>query len=49
MPTVLHQAGIALLASLAFAANTRASDWPQFRGPNGSGRAGGAGRLPDRI
>jgi outer membrane protein assembly factor BamB len=30
--------GIAVLVMVAFAAAARASDWPQFRGPGGSGR-----------
>ncbi len=41
--------GIALITALSFAAPTRASDWPQFRGPNCSGRAPASERLPDRI
>lgn len=49
MRTIIHLTGIALLAALSVVADTRAADWPQFRGPNGSGRAGGAERLPDRI
>ena len=32
-----------------FAADLRASDWPQFRGPNASGRPAKDARLPDVI
>src|SRR5215472_10045065 len=48
MPTIRSHSGIALLAGLVFVSNTRAADWPQFRGPNCSGRADNA-PLPDRI
>jgi outer membrane protein assembly factor BamB len=40
---------IALLASAFGASRVQASDWPQFRGPNCSGRAAGDEPLPDRI
>jgi outer membrane protein assembly factor BamB len=39
-----------LLISLALAAGAaRAADWPQFRGPNASGRAADKERLPDEL
>src|SRR5437763_14624136 len=41
--------GIALLATVAFTAGTRASDWPQFRGPNGSGRPTHDAPLPAEL
>jgi outer membrane protein assembly factor BamB len=42
-------AWIALLAAMPFAPDVRASDWPQFRGSNCSGRAAGDTRLPVKI
>jgi outer membrane protein assembly factor BamB len=41
--------GSALLATLLVLAPAAAADWPQFRGPNCSGRAGGDASLPERI
>ncbi|HWG44744.1 MAG TPA: PQQ-binding-like beta-propeller repeat protein [Gemmataceae bacterium] len=40
---------IALVAALPFVAPVRASDWPQFRGPNCSGRAATDAHLPAKI
>ncbi len=37
------------LAIVLFASNVDASDWPQFRGPNCSGRAASDAPLPDKI
>lgn len=45
--TLCHSIATVLCAILA--AETGASDWPQFRGPNSSGRAAGNVRLPDEI
>lgn len=39
----------ALLAAVLFPSELRASDWPQFRGPNCCGRAAGGDRLPEKI
>ncbi|MGH7223217.1 MAG: PQQ-binding-like beta-propeller repeat protein [Gemmataceae bacterium] len=39
----------ALLGAALFAPHLAASDWPQFRGPNCSGRASGQEHLPDKI
>src|SRR2546421_12775411 len=41
--------GIALLAIAAFTAGTPASYWPQFRGPNGSGRPANDAPLPAEV
>jgi outer membrane protein assembly factor BamB len=38
-----------LLGAALFAHDLHASDWPQFRGPNCSGRCPHTGHLPDKI
>jgi outer membrane protein assembly factor BamB len=38
-----------LLGAASFAAHLSASDWPQFRGPNCSGRCPDRDHLPDKI
>lgn len=40
---------IALLVGIPFLPGVRASDWPQFRGPNCAGRAADDARLPAKI
>jgi outer membrane protein assembly factor BamB len=40
---------IPILLTAALAAGVRASDWPQFRGPNGSGRPAGEAPLPAEL
>jgi outer membrane protein assembly factor BamB len=40
---------IAVLVTVAFPAGARASDWPQFRGPNGSGRPANDAPLPAEL
>jgi outer membrane protein assembly factor BamB len=49
MQTIARLAGCALLLTLPFAAPAPAADWPQFRGPNCSGRAATAAPLPAEI
>src|SRR2546421_5852799 len=46
MGTIAGLVGLMLLAAMPLAPHARASDWPQFRGPNGSGRAATDARLP---
>jgi outer membrane protein assembly factor BamB len=48
MPTIRHRVCIVCVVGLAFVSTARAADWPQFRGPNCSGRTAGEERLPDR-
>jgi len=49
MRAIIGLVGIILLAAVPFASHVNASDWPQFRGPNCSGRAATDARLPDKI
>jgi outer membrane protein assembly factor BamB len=49
MQTIARLAGCALLLTLPFAAPAPAADWPQFRGPNCSGRAATDAPLPAEI
>ncbi len=49
MRTIFGLVGLSLAGALTFAAHTRASDWPQFRGPNCSGLAAPDARLPADI
>jgi outer membrane protein assembly factor BamB len=49
MRKLLARVTITLLAALAFVPSVQSADWPQFRGPNCSGRAADNERLPDRI
>jgi outer membrane protein assembly factor BamB len=49
MPTIPRSVAIAFLAATFFTLSVRAADWPQFRGPNCSGRAADESRLPDRV
>jgi outer membrane protein assembly factor BamB len=49
MQTIARLVGCALLLTLPFAAPARAADWPQFRGPNCSGRAATDAPLPAEI
>src|SRR5262245_19119557 len=41
--------GAAVLVAVAFPAGARASDWPQFRGPNGSGQPATEAPLPTEV
>lgn len=49
MPTPATLARLLSLLALLAVANVQASDWPQFRGPNCSGRAPADARLPAEI
>ena len=49
MTKTANWAGIAVLAAVAIPAGARASDWPQFRGPNGSGRPAHDAPLPAEL
>src|SRR5262249_41215647 len=42
-------AGTGVLVAVAFTAGARASDWPQFRGPNASGRPVPDAPLPAEL
>jgi outer membrane protein assembly factor BamB len=46
MRTIAGPCGLGLLAAVVLAPDARTTDWPQFRGPHGSGRAADAQRLP---
>jgi outer membrane protein assembly factor BamB len=49
MRKITNLIGITVLATAAFTAAARASDWPQFRGPSGSGRPATDLPLPARL
>jgi outer membrane protein assembly factor BamB len=49
MTKIANLVGITVLATGAFTAAARASDWPQFRGPNGSGRPANDAPLPAEL
>jgi outer membrane protein assembly factor BamB len=49
MQHFLRQAAFGFLGALALASFVGASDWPQFRGPNCSGRVGDGSPLPEAI
>jgi outer membrane protein assembly factor BamB len=49
MRKIVRLIGVIIVTGISFTVEVRASDWPQFRGPNCSGRAAGDERLPDRI
>ncbi len=48
MTTIINRIGLTVLAA-ALAAGARASDWPQFRGPGGSGRPAVERPLPAEL
>ncbi|MFM7039041.1 MAG: PQQ-binding-like beta-propeller repeat protein [Planctomycetaceae bacterium] len=45
----LSRWAVAILLGSAFAAQTHGSDWPRFRGPNGTGISTDSESLPDSI
>jgi outer membrane protein assembly factor BamB len=49
MTKLANLAGTAVLAAVTFTAAARASDWPQFRGPNSSGRPAKDAPLPAEV
>ncbi|HYT92624.1 MAG TPA: PQQ-binding-like beta-propeller repeat protein [Gemmataceae bacterium] len=49
MMKIADLVGIPVLVTVAFVAGARASDWPQFRGPNGSGRPTNDAPLPAEL
>ena len=49
MQTIARPVACALLFTVSLAAPVSAGDWPQFRGPNCSGRAAGDAPLPTEI
>ncbi|HEY7422686.1 MAG TPA: PQQ-binding-like beta-propeller repeat protein [Gemmataceae bacterium] len=49
MRKIVRLIAVIIVTGMSFRVEVRASDWPQFRGPNCSGHAAGGERLPDRI
>src|SRR5438874_10194434 len=49
MRKLAGQVGLGLLAALVLAPHGRTTDWPQFRGPHGSGRTPDEMRLPAAL
>src|SRR5262245_46971089 len=49
MKTIAKLVGISLLMAVAFPGGAGASDWPQFRGPHGSGRPANDAPLPAEL
>src|SRR5262249_35632827 len=49
MKKIAKLVGIPVLMLVAFPAGARASDWPQFRGPSGSGRPANDAPLPAEL
>src|SRR5437870_9523762 len=49
MRKIAGRCGLGLLATLLLAPHSCAADWPQFRGPNSSGRTPDDSRLPAAI
>ncbi len=49
MTKIANLVGITVLVTVAFPAGAHASDWPQFRGPNGSARPANDAPLPAEL
>src|SRR5260370_24855919 len=49
MTKIVNLLGVAILLTVAVPVSTRAADWPQFRGPNGSGRPAHDPPLPAEL